>query len=326
MGDVVIRTVILDAAGHLVRETAPPAIQRCLAQPGHLLWLDLLDPTEEELALVQREFGLHRLAIEDLTRGGQRPKLDCYGDHFYLVCYALQHDVGCTEFEPRPLNVFVGKKFVLTIHAGEIGILSESRARWEKGVNHSEDGAGFLLYFILDAVVDDYFPVLDAIDERVEALEQSLFTSFKEESLKEIFQLKRSLVAMRRVVAPLRDTVHQFVRQEQPLFAPSTIVYFQDVYDHVIRVVEALDTHREMLTGTLEAYLGVLSSQLNQVMKKLTLMATIVGGAGLILGAWGMNITKLPLKDNPAAFPIILTAVCAVALVALGAARRERWF
>jgi magnesium transporter len=322
----VIRTIILDAAGQCVRETGFPAVQHCLTQPGHVLWLDLLDPTEDELAGVQREFRLHPLAIEDVAKGRQRAKVDCYGDHFYLVCYALKHGDSGPAFEPCQLNVFVGRNFVLTVHAEEIGVLSETLARWEKGVHHREDGAGFLLYYILDAVVDDYFPVLDAIDDRVEALEQSLFTGFKEESLQEILQLKRSLVVMRRLVAPLRDTVYQFVHQEQPLFTPSTFVFFQDVYDHVIRVVEALDTHREMLTGTLEAYLGVQSTQLNQIMKKLTLMATIVGGAGLILGAFGMNITRLPLKDHPAAFAIVLSAALLVALVALGAAWRERWF
>ena len=309
-----------------MRETGIPVLHHCLAEPGHLLWCDLQDPTEDELTLVQQEFRLHHLAMEDVAKGGQRPKVDCYDDYFYLVCYALKHGDGAATAEPCQLNVFVGRNFVVTIHSSEIGILSQTLSRWEKSIHHHEDGVGFLLYFILDAVVDDYFPVLDAIDDRIEALEQSLFTGFKEESLKEIFQLKRSLVQMRRLVAPLREAVYQFVRQEQTLFTAGTLIYFQDVYDHVIRVVEALDTHREMLTGALEAYLSVVSTQLNQVMKKLTLMATIVGGAGLILGAWGMNISKLPLKDDPAAFAIVLTGAVIVALVALGAAWRERWF
>ncbi len=321
-----IRTIIFDPQGRRVTESGPPVIHHCLAEPGHLLWLDLLDPTPDELASVEREFGLHPLAMEDVAKGRQRPKLDAYDGYYYLVCYALVHGPAGPEFEPSQLNIFVGKNFVLTIHTEQIGILSQTLTRWEQaGCRHS-DGVGFLLYFILDAVVDDYFPVLDAIDERIEELEQSLFTQFKEESLREIFALKRCLVTMRKVIAPLRDTVNQFVRREEPIFGSNTALYFADVYDHVLRVVDTLDTHRDILTGTLEAYLSVLSNRLNEVMKKLTALATVVGGAGLILGAWGMNLDHVPLKDKPWGFAAVLGGTIVAMLLGLLAAWKERWF
>jgi magnesium transporter len=321
----VIRTVIFDPQGRRVTETGPPMIRQCLAQPGHLLWLDLIQPSPEELAQVQQEFGLHPLAMEDVAKGRQRPKLDIYDDHYYLVCYALVHSQNPAEFEPSQLNIFVGHNFVVTIHACEIGILSETLRRWEQGSVRHEDGVGFLLYFLLDSVVDDYFPVLDAVDERIEELEQSLFTRFREESLREIFAIKRSLVSMRKVVAPLRDAIGQFARRDEPMFGPHTTVYFSDVYDHVIRVVDTLDTHRDMLTGTLEAYLSVLSNRLNEVMKKLTALATVVGGAGLILAAWGVNLDHLPFKEKPWGFAAVIGVTVLTTLLGLLVAWRERW-
>jgi magnesium transporter len=319
------RTIIFDPQGHLVKEMGPSAVEHSLKAEGYLLWMDVQDPTAEELELIQQEFHLHPLAIEDVVKGRQRPKLDSYEDHFYLVCYALTRGERLAQCEPCQLNVFVGANYIVTIHAGAVGILSETLARWEQGVSHREAGAGFLLYFILDAVVDDYFPMLDEIDDRIEALERSLFVSFQEEALQEIFQLKRSLVTMRRVIAPLRDVMHQFVRQEPLLLSPGIQVYFQDVHDHVIRVVESLDTHREILTGTLEAYLGALSSRLNQVIKKLTVLATVVGGVGVILAAWGMNVKHLPLHDDPRAFSLVLGGAVVASVAGLVTAWKARW-
>src|SRR5262249_12860678 len=148
------------------------------------------DPTPEELTQLQQEFHFHSLAMEDVRKGRQRPKVDFYDDHFYLVCYALKYGEDATEFEACQLNVFVGERYVGTIHPHEIRAVSDALCRWEKGPPHREDGVGFLLYFLLDAVVDDYFPVLDAVDERIEVLEQALFTGeAEEEALREIFQL-----------------------------------------------------------------------------------------------------------------------------------------
>ena len=322
-----IRTIIFDPQGHLVKETGLSAIHHCLAEQGHLLWVDLQEPTPDDLEQVQREFHVHPLVMEDVIKGRQRPKVDCYGDYFYLVCYAVTHGNDLTDFVPSQLNILVGDSYIVTIHSNEIAILSETLSRWEKGPRHHEEGVGFLLYFLLDSVVDDYFPVLDSVDERIEALEQSLFTgSQEEEALREIFRLKRSLLAIRRVIAPKRDMVNQFLREERPIFAPSTIVYFQDVHDHVIRVVDALDSHREMLTGTLEAYLSIQSNRLNVVMKKLTVLATVVGGIGVVLGAWGMNLDHVPFKGTPWGFWAVLAGSAALAMVGLLGAWKMRWF
>jgi magnesium transporter len=321
----VIRTIIFDPQGRLLNETGPPVVAQCLAEPGHLLWLDLQDPTPDELAQIQQEFRIHPLAIEDVMKGHQRPKVDHYDGYFYLVCYALIHSDGGSDFTPCELDIFVGRNYVITCHRKEIQVVSEALSRWEKSGARHEDGAGFLLYFVLDAVVDDYFPVLDAMDDRIEEFEQSLFTRFEEDCLREIFQLKRSLLTIRRVVAPLRDTVNQFARREQTMFVPSTVAYFQDVYDHVIRVVDTIDTHRDMLSGALEAYLSVLSNRLNDVMKKLTVFATVVGGAGLVLAAWGMNLKYVPFGEKPWAFVVVLAGAGVAALVGIVAAWWERW-
>ena len=318
-------TVCIDRNGKNVRETVPPAeISELVADPAALLWVDLADPTAEEIELVAREFAFHPLAVEDATRRHQRPKLDEYDGYFFLIFYTLA--LGDARPTGHEIAFFVGKNYVMTIHDGHLPELEATRERWQaNAANKSERTAGFLLYVILDAIVDAYFPVIDAVAEKIDALEDEIFAGGEAETQEEIFRLKRDLLDVRKIVAPERDVLNRLVRRDAPVFEPAVIVYFQDVYDHIMRVTDAVDTYRDVLSSALDANLSMTSFRLNQVVKRLTSWSIILMSVTLIASIYGMNFVYMPELSWQWGYPAALGGMALLAVVLLLILRRIDW-
>jgi magnesium transporter len=288
-------TVNVHANGKFLENELPfSRISDVLRQKDHLLWLDVVDPTPDDLRLLAQEFSFHPLAMEDVARRHQRPKIDQYKEMIFIVFYAMQPGAE------RPLDLvevefFVGRNYVVTVHDGELALLGDIRDRWCENVDVIGDrSAGLLVYSILDALVDGYFPCIDQLSDRIEVLEESIFQHFDTETQKKIFHLKKELLAIRRVVAPERDVLNVLVRRDSPFFDEATIVYFQDVYDHLLRVTDAVDTYRELMSSALDSYLTVASNRLNQVMKTLTASSIILMSMTLVASVYGMNFDHMP--------------------------------
>ena len=263
-------------------------------EPDTLVWADVVSGTPEELAEMGHEFAIHPVALEDCHhQRKQRPKVEEYPGHVLLVAYAAKPGADGKHVELHELDLVAGPNFLVSFHAGR-PIDAESVARRVKA--HPElarEGAGFLLYVVLDELVDSFFPTLDGIGERVEDLEEAVFAGSSDVQ-NQIFALRKDLIAVRRVAGPMRDAMIVLLRRDLGLFSREAQRYLQDIYDHLIRVVESIEDYQDLAAGALEANLTVASNRVNMVARNLTAYAAIFAVITMISGIYGMNFHHMP--------------------------------
>jgi magnesium transporter len=317
--------VVCQADGQFVSKVNPSDISEIIKDKQSFVWLDLQDPQEREIKLLRGEFGFHPLAIEDATRHHERPKLEAYDGYYFIVFYAMRYDEQQGHLSTQAMNLFIGANYLVSVHKGEIAAINDTIQRWQKNEEEFGRDPGVLLYELLDAIVDDYFPVIDKLAERVEDIEEQIFERFREEALQEVFGLKRDLLAVRRIVAPERDVLNVLIRREVPIFDRSTILYLQDVYDHIVRITDSIDTYRDLLSSALDAFLSVQSNQLNQVVKVLTITSIVLMTDALIAGIYGMNFEFIPGLHSAYGFwgSMLMMVVLSVGLVLFF--KRRKW-
>ncbi|MDQ6892943.1 MAG: magnesium transporter CorA family protein [Acidobacteriota bacterium] len=274
------------------------------------LFGDFQSPTDSELASLQRELNLHPLAIDDVQHRHQRPKIDVYPDHYFLVFYRITSAGKSISIEE--IDLFIGPHFLILCHEGEVPLLTEVFERFSR-LTGEHDVSG-LLYELLDAFVDEYFPVMDGLADRTEAVEASVFEEFEKSRLAELLDLKKDLALLRRVIAPERDAVNVLLRRDPPVLDVARIFYFQDVYDHLIRITDSIDTYRELLTGSLDAFLSVENNRLSEVVRRLTLISTIFLPLSFITGFFGMNFQRLAGAGDR----LFLGAIASMVLLPIG--------
>lgn len=304
----------------------PADVAGLLDQPDVVLWVDLSHPEKEQLAWVAETFRLHPLAVEDLHNQRQRPKLDQYeGQTFMTVRAAHYHKVN-HRFDTHELDMILGANYLVTVHHFPIPSLEEVRKRWMQ-THPTGVAAPFLFYLVMDGIIDGYFPIVDAIGDRIDALDADIFTHAAQQSLKTIFTLRRSLLTIRKVLGPTRDMLNELLRlvEETPGQA-GLRAYYVDVFDHVLRLTDFVDTYRDMLSGSLEAYQSTLANQLNTNMQRLTVGATVLATATVITGFYGMNLQGLLINSGwPYGGHAILVALVVVTVIELWLFRRIGW-
>jgi magnesium transporter len=316
--------VVCHADGQFLSKTNPEDISEIIKHKDQFVWLDLQDPQEREIELLRDEFHFHPLAIEDATRHHERPKLEAFEGYYFIVFYCVSYDQQRSRLDTQAMNLFIGANYLVSVHQGEIAAIDDTIRRWK--LNEEEFGRdpAVLLYELLDAIVDDYFPVIDQLAERVENIEERIFERFSEDALQEVFGLKRDLLNVRRIVAPERDVLNVLIRREVPIFERSTILYLQDVYDHIVRITDSIDTYRDLLSSALDAFLSVQSNRLNQIVKILTITSIVLMTDALIAGIYGMNFEFIPGLHSAYGFweSIVVMIVLSVGLVAFFKWRR----
>jgi magnesium transporter len=290
-------TINLHVDGVTFEEKTPlDEVSEVLKRPDELVWIDVVDPSDADLALLKQEFDFHPLALEDVVNFVQRPKLDTYDRYGLLFFRALvPHDDRERTIELAQIGIFFGQNYVVTVHQRAIPALDDINHRWKQHLAQvGQHSAGMLLYSILDAVVDGYFPVLDEISDRMADLEERVFDDYDPECQQDIFRLKKELVSIRRIVAPEREVLNILLRRDTPIFEPEVQVYLQDVYDHILRVTDEADTYRDLLSSALEFQLATTSNRLNQVMKTMTALSIVLMSTTLIASIYGMNFVHMP--------------------------------
>ncbi len=329
-------------------------ISDLLAAPNTIVWLDIQNPTDADVALLAEEFGFHPLAIEDATRSHERPKVDAYPlpeyleesvpdveadlgpddpsaefatawGYYFVVFYEAAFDPAEDRIITEAINLFIGANYLVTVHQGDIRHVRETLARWQAPSSPLGNNVAALVHALLDSIVDDYFPLMDRVADRVEDLEDAIFVHYEEESIQTIFGLKRDLLSLRRVVAPERDVLNVLLRRELPIFRSADLAYLQDIYDHLVRVTDNIDTYRDLLSSALDSYLSLQSNNLNQVVKILTIASIILMAASLIAGIYGMNFVHMPELQWRLGhgFAILLMIVVTAGLIIYF--RRKRW-
>jgi magnesium transporter len=266
-------------------------IREHIAQ-DRFFWLDLSAPSREELARLGEIFGFHPLALEDTESFAQRPKLDDYQDYVFLVFYGAAREQEGSPSHLREVHLFISGQWVVTVHRDPLPPLERQIEQLRGRVLHSEQ---FLLYRILDALTDSFFPVLADMDDEIDELESAVLEDPTDEQLQRLFALKRELVALRKVVSPQRDVFARSVDQIADL--PGLVLderdYFRDIYDHLIRISDLIDSYRDLLSGATDLYLSTVSNRQNVVMKQLTVIATVFLPLSFITGFFGQNFGLL---------------------------------
>jgi magnesium transporter len=321
-------------------EALPDQLIKLLAGPDALVWLDIEAPTDEDAALLSDVFGFHPLAIEDAVRARERPKVDIYhaypalaadgehppqstkaatdrdvalpGPYYLVVFYSVHFNSQDHVREVNPITMFVGTHYLVTVHPQPIAQLTQTWVRFQAPKSPMEHRSAVLAYSLLDAIVDDYFPLIDQVAEEVEELEDAIFAEPGEETIQEIFVLKKQLLRLRQVFAPERDVVNVLLRRELPVFKSRDVAYLQDIYDHLVRLTDGLDTYRDLVSTALDSYLSIQSNNLNQIMKTLTIGSILLMAAALIAGIYGMNFRYMPELAQRWGYPFSLLLMLAV--------------
>jgi magnesium transporter len=289
-----IKTLVLNRESRaFTRYSNPDDISELCSLSPNIVWVDVADPTSEDFEELAKEFGFHPLSIEDCQNEHQRPKVEEFQGYYFIVLYEAELVLG-RRLELRELNIFLGKNYLVTVHSQPIHAVDVAERLWSEWTDLAERGTGLLAYLLIDTIVDNYMPLLDAMSDRMDELEDQIFGDFKPEALEEIFRIKKELLFLRRSVTPLRDVFNTLLRREQQIFSRETHVYFQDVFDHLIRVADTIDTLRELLGATMDAYLSVSGNRMNMVMKRLTSISTILMSVTLVAGIYGMNFDFMP--------------------------------
>jgi magnesium transporter len=264
-----------------------PAIAKLL-DSDQFFWLDRTGPTSEDIEALRELFGFHPLALEDALHFGQRPKLDHYEDYVFLVFYGAQAGARDDGGLLQEVQMFISGKYLVSLHTDPLPALDEQRTHLDGLVLHSEQ---FVLYRVFDALTDSFFPVLAAMDEEIDELEAAVLAGPTDEQLQRLFAMKRTLVSMRKVVTPQRDLFARSIDQiaDLPGLQLDERDYFRDVYDHLIRISDLIDSYRDLLSSTTDLYLSTVSNRQNEVMKQLAIVGTIFLPLSFITGFFGMN-------------------------------------
>lgn len=300
-----------------------------LKDKDNLVWIDLNSPKDDELQKIAEEFNFHPLAVEDVTQQHQRPKVDEYENFYLVIFYSLSINEGETKFKATEIDMLMGENFLVTVHYEEIPALKEAKKRWQSNAAQIDRDIGVLLYSLLDTLVDDCFPVMDNLIDQVEELEDLIFEEKKGHQrnyTQTILGIKRNMINMRRIVAPERDLLNVLTRRDSPIFSNRTNYYFQDVYDHLVKVTDTLDSYRDLLSGALDANLAVISNDLNKVMRTLTAASIILMTDALIAGIYGMNFDWIPELKWQYGYFYCLVLMLFVSLGLWGLFKRLKWF
>jgi magnesium transporter len=254
----------------------------------HFFWLDLTAPTAEDVEKLRELFGFHPLALEDALHFGQRPKLDDFDDYIFLVFYGARDDASGGEEMLQEVQMFISGKYLVSLHKDPLPALAEQSSQLDGRLLHSEQ---FLLYRVFDALTDSFFPPLARMDDQIDDLEAAILAGPSDQQLQRLFGLKRTLVAMRKVVTPQRDLFARSIDQlaDLPGLELDERDYFRDVYDHLIRISDLIDSYRDLLSSATDLYLSTVSNRQNEVMKQLAIVGTIFLPLSFITGFFGMN-------------------------------------
>jgi magnesium transporter len=320
-----IHTLVLDRESRTFMQVADAdAISSLCSNASKIVWVDVSDPTSLDFDSLAKQFGFHPLSIEDCRHQHQRPKVEEFLGYYFIVLYeAVLNDVG--RLQLGELGIFLGKNYLVTVHSEPIRAIETAERLWRSWTDLAERGTGLLAYLLIDAVVDDYLPLLDTVSDRMDSLEDQIFADFQAESLEEIFRIKKELLVLRRAVTPLRDVFNMLLRREQPIFSRETHTYFQDVFDHLIRVADTIDTLRDMIGSMMDAYLSISGNRMNLIMKRLTSIATILMSVTLVAGIYGMNFDYMPELKWRYGYVGALLSMLIVGLAIYSHFRRIKW-
>ncbi|MFH1075046.1 MAG: magnesium/cobalt transporter CorA [Candidatus Firestonebacteria bacterium] len=268
-------------------------IEKYLADKSNVIWLDIEAPTEEEMDILIDTFNFHTISVEDVIFPHNFPKIESFDDYLFLVIHAIStSDLDSSKISSKEINVYFGKNYIVTIHEENVRQISSIRQRCKTNPGMMAKGVDFVLHNILDSIAEGFFPILDMVNEKIDQVEEKVLFGRKnqKEVMEEILDLKRTLLELRKTVIPQRNVYGTLTRSEISFIKPKAMIYFRDVYDHMLRITDMIEAYRELLSATMEASFTIISTRMNETMKTLTIIATFMMPLTLITSFYGMNV------------------------------------
>jgi len=315
-------SVLRDTSGRIAFDIPPREIRDALADSSTKLWIDIDSTSRHQHAILEKLLHFHPLTIEDTLNPNSRVKIEAYDGYLFIVLRAVRFCDTTDDpydLDTENLYLYLGANYVVTVHAGSSQTIDTVADLIRRSPDIFDRGPARLAHTICDTAIDAFFPILDRVDEFVDGLESRVFERFDESALRDIFALKRMVLSLRRYLAPQREIFNVLTNRPTPLLPAESQLYFRDVYDHVLRINDSLDTFRELLSSTLDSYLTQVSNRLGSITKGLSVIATLSVPFVVISGMWGMNFVEIPLSHYPHGFWVMLVLQLAlgVALVAV---------
>ncbi len=302
-----------------------------LRDEKNLLWLDFLDPSDEDFKFLEETFSLHPLVIEDCRVPQEAPKVNEFPDYISMIMHSVyfykdKEERGEEPLSIREFDIILGKNYILTLHKEKIWNINTIMEQLKKNPRILSRGCDFLFYSVLDDITDNYFYILDLIEDRIDDLEATISTAKSEEFLNEVFSYKRHIISLRKIMAPQRELIARFCRRDYPFVHPQMAIYYKDIHDHLTRIHSMIETFRELLTSVMEAHLFLLSRKMNDVMKVLTIIATIFMPMTFLTGVYGMNFLFMPELKWRFGYLFAWGIILLTGFSLLFYCRRKKWF
>jgi len=309
-----------DHQGGTRQRLSKEEIVSALASAEGTLWVDIDTRVPEQVALLKEVFNFHPLAREDALNPESRVKLEEY-DHYLLLIVRTVEFIEETEdpYDLDTVNIsfFLGKNYVVSVHGADTAPVDSTADLLRRKPELASRGPARLMHAMVDQAVDAYFPIVDKLDEFMDGLEERIFASFDQSSLRDVFAVKRLVLTLRRHLAPQRDALNVLTNRPSTLLAPETQIYFRDIHDHVLRIYDSLETYRDLLSSTMDSYLSQVSNRLGMATKALGIVATFTLPFVVVSGMWGMNFEHIPLQSHPHGFMILVLAQLVLGLAIL---------
>jgi magnesium transporter len=286
------------------------------------IWVDVTDPAKSDLEKIAKAFPIHHLTLEDCSKTGNRVKLEQFNEYLFIITYGLQSGKkGPVGFQ---MNFILGRNFLLTVHKEKILSFDSLKSDSKRLEELLARGPDLLMHHLMDMEIDFYFPVLDEIEDEIDELEEEVYRNIDRKVLGRLFRLKRQLLTIRKRVSPQKEVVLMLTQKSFPFISEHASAYYRDIYDHIIRINESVDDYREILSNTLEVHLSMVSNRMNEVMKALTIVATIMLPLTVLTGIYGMNL-NIPESHFDDMYYIVLFLMAIIAVLMVIYFRRKRW-
>ncbi len=301
-------------------------LPRLLAQRGGFVWVDIEKPSPQESAVLRDVFHFHPLAIEDAEAPRHHPKVESYGETLFLIVHGVLPESSHREFRTRELSLFLGPNYLVSHRKDRLPVLDEISEGLRNHPDHFPESPDFLLYRILDGLVDLYLPVLDLFDRHIAQIEQRIFEKPRHDVLDEIFAMRRAVMRLRRASVHQREILTRLSRQEFPHISERCAAYMRNVYDHLVRSSDLAEAYRELLSGALEAYLSAVANRTNEIMKVLTVFTAVFIPLTFLVGVYGMNFRTMPELEWPWGYPLLWGLMILVGVGTYSVFRRRGYF
>jgi magnesium transporter len=297
-----------------------------LSRPDHIFWVDLSQPTDEESYVLTHDFRFHPLAIEDVLSEMSRPKVDDYDDYVFIVFVVASGRPGGEDELPfKEIGLFLTKNCVVTVHFQPLGVIDTVFKRLHKDERFMSRGADFFLHTLLDHLADTYFETLRIIEHETDKIEDDVFEEPGPEIVKRIFTIRRDVLQVKRTVAPLKEIINQLARAKFSLIGERTAIYYSDIHDHLARISDEADEHRDALNSSLEVYYSTVSTRTNEIIKFLTIFTAILLPPSFIVGFYGMNFEFMPELDSEYGYVFVLVLIVVIVTGLLMFFRKRKW-